>query len=52
MEKSKKIENKRPDWLITKPLGKLKDTRPEECKTCDYDFYEDCQEGCIILKND
>ena len=38
-----------PDWEITKPLGKLIDERPYECKNCDYDWYEDCTEGCQKL---
>jgi len=45
-------EKDKPDWMITKPLGKLKDDRPEECKSCDHDFYEDCQEGCMRLKEE
>jgi len=39
--------SKKPDWMITKPLGKIKDDRPKECKSCDYDYYGDCQEGCM-----
>lgn len=34
------------DWEKTKPLGRLYDERPAECQTCDYDYWEDCTEGC------
>jgi hypothetical protein len=43
------MNEKKPDWEKTEPLGELIDDRPEECKTCDYDWYEDCTEGCQKL---
>jgi len=39
-----------PEWEITKPLKKLKDDRPYMCQSCDYDWYDDCTEGCMMLK--
>ena len=36
--------------MISKHLGELKDYRPEGCKVCDYDWYEDCIEGCKKLE--
>ena len=44
------MSEKKPDWMTIKPLGKLIDERPPECRKCDYDFYEDCQEGCMKIK--
>jgi len=45
------MSEKKPDWAIIEPLGKLIDERPNECKSCDYWYYDDCTEGCMKLKH-